>query len=133
MEKDSAVGGTFPAEGLSQCSASWPGDNRRMSDENQIIVPPSFVSLFIEPGRTRPSASREHITERYEFCEALASMLVERAQTLQWQLGVTQEDVLERLHAGLLGPEAPVPPPEAEWIVRRLAELLEWSRPYPRS
>src|SRR5215831_5608410 len=100
-----------------------------MSDENQIVVPPSFVKLFIEPGRTKPSATREHITERYEFCEALASMLVERAQTLQWELGVTEADVLERLHAGLLGPDAPIPPAEAEWIVRRLAELLEWARP----
>ena len=103
-----------------------------MSDENQIVVPPSFIDLFVEPGRTKPSASREHITERYEFCEALASMLVERAQTLQWELGVTEDAVLERLHAGLLGPDAPVPPAEAEWIVRRLAELLEWARPYRR-
>ena len=103
-----------------------------MSEEPQIVVPPSFIALFVEPGRTRPNASREHITERYEFCEALASMLVERAQALQWELGVTEEAVLERLHAGLLGPEAPVPPTEAEWIVRRLAELLEWARPYPR-
>jgi hypothetical protein len=100
-----------------------------MSDENQIVVPPSFIALFVDPGRTRPNASREHITERYEFCEALATMLVERAQTLQWQLGVTEGDVLARMHAGLLGPDAPVPENEAGWIVKRLAELLEWERP----
>ena len=103
-----------------------------MSDESQIVVPPSFVALFVEPGRTKPTASRAHITERYEFCEALASLLVERAQTLQWQLGITEEDVLERLREGLRGPEAPVPEAEAEWILRRLAELLEWQRPFPR-
>ena len=103
-----------------------------MSDESQIVVPPSFIALFVEPGRSKPVASREHITERYEFCEALATMLVERAQTLQWQLGITEEDVLERLRAGLRGPEAPVPEVEAEWILRRLAELLEWQRPFPR-
>lgn len=100
-----------------------------MSDENQIVVPPSFIALFVDPGRIKPNASREHITERYEFCEALSTMLVERAQALQWQLGVTEADVLERLHAGLLGPEAPVPENEAAWIVKRLAELLEWERP----
>ena len=100
-----------------------------MSDENQIVVPPSFIALFVDPGRTKPNASREHITERYEFCEALATMLVERAQTLQWQLGVTEADVLGKLHAGLLGPDAPVPENEAGWIVKRLAELLEWERP----
>ena len=106
-----------------------PGDNPRMSDENQIEIPPSFIALFVEPGRTRPSATRQAITERYEFCEALATMLVERAQTLQWQLSVPEAEVLEKLHAGLKGPDAPVPPQEGEWIIKRLAELLEWDRP----
>ena len=100
-----------------------------MSDENQIEIPPSFIALFVEPGRIRPSATRAEITQRYEFCEALATMLVERAQTLQWQLGITEADVLERLHAGLVGEGAPVPPDEGEWIIKRLAELLEWERP----
>jgi hypothetical protein len=103
-----------------------------MSEESQIVVPPSFIALFVEPGRTKPSASREHITERYEFCEALATMLVERAQSLQRELGVTEDDVLQRLHAGLRGPEAPVPAGEAQWILRRLAELLDEARPFPR-
>ena len=105
------------------------GDNPRMSDENQIEIPPSFIALFVEPGRIKPNATRAEITRRYEFCEALATMLVERAQTLQWQLGITEADVLERLHAGLRGPDAPVPPNEGEWIISRLAELLEWERP----
>jgi len=100
-----------------------------MSDENQIVVPPSFIALFVEPGRTKPNATRETITQRYEFCEALASMLVERAQTLQWQLSITEDDVLEKMRAGLVGEDAPVPPNEGEWIIRRLAELLEWDRP----
>ena len=84
-----------------------------MSDENQIEIPPSFIALFVEPGRTKPSATREAITERYEFCEALATMLVERAQTLQWQLGITEADVLEKLHAGLQGPTRPCRRPRA--------------------
>jgi hypothetical protein len=116
------------AVGESRC-----GDNPAMSDENQIEIPPSFIALFVEPGRSRPSATRETITRRYEFCEALATMLVERAQTLQWQLGITEADVLEKLHAGLIGEDAPVPPNEGEWIIRRLAELLEWDRPKWRS
>jgi hypothetical protein len=100
-----------------------------MSDENQIEIPPSFIALFVPPGRIKPTASRREITERYEFCEALATMLVERAQTLQWQLGITEADVLEKLHAGLMGEGAPVPPAEGGWIIKRLAELLEWDRP----
>jgi len=100
-----------------------------MSEDSQIVVPPSFVALFVEPGRIKPNASREAITARYEFCEALATLLVERAQTLQWRLGITETDVLDRLRAGLSGPEAPVGEAEAGWILSRLAELLEWERP----
>ena len=103
FRKDSVPPEACSPQGLCGC------DNRPMSDENQIVVPPSFIALFVDPGRTKPNASREHITGRYEFCEALATMLVERAQTLQWQLGVTEAAVLEKMHAGLQGPDAPVP------------------------
>ena len=48
---------------------------------------------------------------------------------MQWQLGITEAAVLDKLHAGLQGPDAPVPPAEGEWIIKRLAELLEWDRP----
>ncbi len=118
-----------PIPGDRRGGSTGSGDNRSMSDENQIVVPPSFIALFVEPGRTRPNATRETITARYEFCEALATMLVERAQTLQWQLGITEADVLEKIHLGLQGDDAPVPANEADWIMKRLAELLEWDRP----
>lgn len=107
-----------------------PGcDNRRVSDENQIVVPPSFVALFIAPGRSKPSASRAEITTRHEFCDDLASMLTEHAADKLWELGVTQADVLERMHRGLISGDATVTPPEAQWVIRRLAELLNWDAP----
>ena len=37
-----------------------------MPDENQLVVPPSFIALFVEPGRIKPSASREEILARYD-------------------------------------------------------------------
>ena len=127
MWKDTGLARARSPQG---CRApSRGGDNPGMSDENQIEIPPSFIALFVPAGRIKPSATRAEITQRYEFCEALATMLVERAQTLQWQLGITEPDVLERLHAGLMGEGAPVPPNEGEWIIKRLAELLEWERP----
>jgi hypothetical protein len=97
-----------------------------MSEDNQFIVPPSFIELFIEPGRHKPSASREHITQRYEVCEDLAAALTERAGTLQWQLGIAERDVLERVHAGLQEPSSGLTEAEALWVTRRLAELMEW-------
>ena len=100
-----------------------------MSEENQFVVPPSFIALFVPPGRSRPSASREHIAVRYEFCEDLAQMLTEQASTKKWELGVSEHDVLERMHRGLSGEGAVVDAPEAAWVTWRLAELLEWPAP----
>src|SRR6059036_4003552 len=102
-----------------------------MSDESQIVVPPSFVALFVEPGRVKPNAPREHILERYELCEDLATMLVDHARTKLWELGVTEADVLERIHRGLVTGDAGVNAVEAEWVSRRLAELLGWVYPAP--
>lgn len=100
-----------------------------MSEDNQFIVPPSFIALFVPPGRSKPTASREHIAVRYEFCEDLAQMLTEQANTQKWALSVTEHDVLERMHRGLSGEGAVVDAAEAQWVTRRLAELLEWPDP----
>ncbi len=100
-----------------------------MSDDNQIEVPPSFIALFVEPGRIKPNASRAEIQQRYEFCEDFASMLTEIAQSRLWELGITEGDVLARIHSGLLAGEAGVNAAEAQWVLRRLAELLGWESP----
>ena len=100
-----------------------------MSDESQIFIPPSFIALYLAPGRVKPTASRESIAARHEFCEDLATMLTEPAATRLWQLGIAESDVLERMHLGLLGGDTPVSEAEAEWVIRRLAELLNWPQP----
>lgn len=100
-----------------------------MSDENQILIPPSFIALFVPPGRIKPTESREHIAERYDLCEDLATLLVEHAKAMQFDLGIAESDVLERSLAGLQTEQAGVTLAEAGWVVRRLAELLDW--PYP--
>jgi hypothetical protein len=97
------------------------------SDDNQIQIPPSFIALYIEPGRTRPSASRDAIAERYDLCEDMAQMLVDPAQATLHGMGITEADVLERCHRGLLEGASGVSAPEAAWVVHRLAELLGWA------
>ena len=100
-----------------------------MTDENQFHIPPSFIALYVPPGRIKPTAGRDEIAQRYEFCEDLASLLTEQASTTRWELGIIERDVLERVRAGLdgsNGDSAPVSAAEADWIVRRLAELLDW-------
>lgn len=56
-------------------------------------------------------------------------MLVDRAGAKRFELGVTEDDVLVRMHQGLLGEGAPVSPAEAWWVTQRLAELLGWPAP----
>lgn len=95
-----------------------------MSSDSQILVPPSFIALFLAPGRSKPSASAAHIAARYELCEDLAQVLVETAQTKRWQLGVTRADVLERIARGLPQTGLDLSAAESGWVMTRLAELL---------
>jgi len=99
-----------------------------VADDSQLLIPTSFVALFVAPGRIKPSASRAVIFERFEFCEDLSAMLVEQAGNVRHELGIAEEDVLERIHRGLVEPAAPVTEAEAGWIVGRLAEHLGWQQ-----
>lgn len=97
-----------------------------MSDEYQIEIPQSFVALFIDPGRHKPNASRDLFADRYELCEDMANMLTETAKNMLFSLGITERDVLQRCRLGLTVEGAVVSEQEANWVLSRLAELLEW-------
>lgn len=94
-----------------------------MDEGSQIVVPPSFVALFVPAGRIRPTETVAFVQQRYELCEDFAQMLLGQAQAWQWELGITREDVLQRMAQGLEGSEV-FTPEEAHWVLTRLAELL---------
>ena len=94
-----------------------------MTEGSQIVVPPSFVALFLAAGRLRPAETAAAIEQRYELCEDFAQMLLGQAQTRQWELGITQEDVLQRVAQGLQGSDV-FSADEAQWVLTRLEELL---------
>jgi hypothetical protein len=96
-----------------------------MSDESQIQVPASFVALFIPEGRVKPVSSRQEIADRHEICEDLATALLDKARTVLRELGVTEKDVLHRIHRVLREPASGISSAEALWVTRRLAEMLE--------
>lgn len=98
----------------------------RMSDDNQIQIPESFIRLFVDPGRIKPREPREVIARRYDLCEDMAQMLMEPARQTLWELGITEQDVLERMGLGLRGGALDLSPEESAWVIRRLAELMEW-------
>jgi hypothetical protein len=100
-------------------------------DHDQTPVPESFIALYLPRGGTRPTAARQHIAARYDLCEDMAQMLTEHARTTLFALSITEQLVLERMRQGLLAPGSVVDPAEAQWITRRLAELLQWPEPEP--
>lgn len=100
-----------------------------MSDESQIEIPASFVALYVAPGRQKPSLPRAELAARYELCEDMAQMLTETARQMVFGLGITEADVLARCLQGLRVEPAVVNEAEAAWVVRRLAELLDWPVP----
>ena len=123
-----------------------------MDEDSQIVVPPSFIALFVPPGRSRPAEPRQWIAQRYEFCEDLATLLSEQAAQRVWELGISEDEVLARTRRGLLaggvagnaagnavggaaggaaGPGFDLSEPEAGWVIRRVAELLGWPLPAP--
>lgn len=94
-----------------------------MSDDYQILIPPSFHAVHAD-ARGRLQLPLAEFRARYELCEDLAQMMVERAQTIRFELGVTEADVLQRVGQGLL--DAGLQGGEPAWVLRRLAELLDW-------
>ena len=100
-----------------------------MPDDDQTVIPRSFIDLFIPPGGYRPREPREVVAARYELCEDMAQMLTEHARMKMFELGVTEEDVLARMGQGLLVPGSVVTADEAGWVVCRPAELLDWPMP----
>ena len=101
------------------------------SDIDQTPIPRSFVELFVPAGAIKPREAREIIAGRYDLSEDLAQILAEQARSKRWKLGVTEHDVLERIRRGLLVDDSIVTAAETGWIIRRLAELLNWPQPAP--
>jgi hypothetical protein len=97
-----------------------------MYEIDQTDIPGSFIELFLLPGATRPSAPRATIAARYELCEDMAQMLTEHAQGMRLGRDMPEIDVLEQLLGGLTVEGSVVGQGEALWVVRRLAELLDW-------
>lgn len=100
-----------------------------MDDFNQIEVPSSFLALFTSPAGHRLLQPMTTIRTRYELCEDLAQLLTEQASNTLFKTGGTEREVLDSIQLALSAAESPVQPAESAWVVRRLAELLDWKVP----
>jgi hypothetical protein len=99
-----------------------------MDETSQIVVPPSFVALHTAPNG-RLALPRAELAQRYELCEDMACALAERCRTVHAVDGVAQDEVLRRCLLGLRAEPAVLSAAQAEWVVRRCAELLDWPQP----
>jgi hypothetical protein len=98
-----------------------------MSEDNQIVVPASFMALYVPPGKIKLNISRQLLIERYEFCEDLAQVLVEQIKTKQWELGISQDIAIERVAKGLSQATDLLSDAESQWLMTRLDELMQQS------
>lgn len=96
--------------------------------ESQVVLPDAFLALYLTP-TARPAVPLPYIQDRHEFCEDLAQSLVAHATEAKCALSVTEEDVLQRIHAGLRAATSGVSEAEAQWVTRRLAEVMAWPQP----
>lgn len=96
---------------------------------NQIEVPASFSALFTTPGGHRLTEPVAVVRERYELCEDLAQMLTAQAAARLDAAGSNETEVLRTMEQALAVEGSPVSPAEAQWVVRRLAELMDWAAP----
>jgi hypothetical protein len=104
-----------------------------MDGGSQLVIPPSFLDLHRD-ARGRLTIGRDEALERYELCEDMAQLLVERSQIVFHDQGVSEDIVLQRTRDGLAAPASGFSADEAGWVVTRLAELLDWpwaDRPEP--
>jgi hypothetical protein len=99
-----------------------------MSDENQILIPPSFEAVHRD-ARGRLTLPRDDFRARYELCEDMAQMLVEPCQARLHEMGLSEDVILGRTAAGLGADGGGFSGAEATWIATRLAELLGWPHP----
>ena len=95
-------------------------------DHNQTLVPQSFLVLHSRNGRALQP--RAEIEARHELCEDVA---LHAAAFLsgRHQEGDDAGEALRRCHDGLRADPAAFAPAEAAWVVRRVAELLDWPQP----
>lgn len=98
-----------------------------MYEINQTIIPDAFLLLYSKNGQ--PTATREVVEARHDLCEDMAAQMTTLCASLEHKHDLSQEEVLRRCWMGLLQDGSGVEPPEANWVVARTAELLQWPQP----
>jgi hypothetical protein len=98
-----------------------------MYEINQTEVPDAFMAIYCRHGR--PLESLATIELRHDACEELSHQVSTFCTSLQAKDELPEAEVLGRCYAGLLASPETVNESEAQWVIGRVAELLEWPTP----
>ena len=96
-----------------------------MIDQSQTPGLRAFVEMYTADTRAARDIGPV-IGERYELCEHLAQALSRQLADMHNSIGLPTRLVRERVREGLMRQEAIVTEPEAQWVMARLADLLDW-------
>lgn len=97
-----------------------------LGEDSQILIPESFTAIYSDPIRHRLTVCKEELATRYELCEDMANLLSESTAAQWFRTGQEKEEVLKQVLQGLLSECAIVSEPEAQWVTRRIEEVLGW-------
>lgn len=97
-----------------------------MDEQYQIEIPQSFMAIYSRNGR--PIETRRTIEERYDLCEDLATQTSELCHALQFAKESSEAEILGQCLVALRSGDV-VNAAEADWVIARTAELLQWQRP----
>lgn len=96
-----------------------------MSNSQHMAVPKSFKVLYGDMDCQSRYTPRNFVANRYELCESTAKMLTGIAEHMLASLSISMEEVLARCHRSLKKGGSVVTECESDWVIRRLAELLD--------
>jgi hypothetical protein len=98
-----------------------------MYEHNQLFIADSFAALFTVNGR--PTLERKELEGRYEACEDLAQQLAGVCMNLQLDDDPSTDAALRQCLEGVHVPSMAGTEAESRWVIRRVAELLDWPVP----
>ena len=96
-----------------------------MIDQSQTQGLRAFVEMYAADARAARDIGPV-IGERYELCEQLAQALARQLTEIEQDTGLPSHTVRERVREGLLRQDAIVTEAEAQWVMARLGDLLDW-------
>ena len=94
-----------------------------------LLIQPLQTMATFDVRDQRPNAARDFVTGRYQLCQAMVHQMLEPARTLHFEQNIREDHVLLQCYQHLLDGVSDLSQREAAWVVRRMADALDWDCP----